>query len=107
MEIIRKTFFYFRTFYYISGNQLKLKAMQKNHRNLKKYKALVFVDQEDLKEIVENLGTCGFESIETCDSHYETGVEFVGHLKDIENWAGEFNRFGITDDDIIYKELTN
>lgn len=73
------------------------------HCNEEKLKASIFVQPRDLKAVVKSLKSWEFESVETFDSSFQPGVSFVGKPSDIDEWVGEDNEFGITEDDVTYE----
>ena len=66
-----------------------------------KIKAGIFVDPQDLNDIVSHLEDFEFDSVTVENSSMQPFVSFVGHEDDITEWTGEFNRFGISEDDVV------
>ena len=65
-------------------------------------KASIFVDPRITDEVVDNLKSWGFESVKVLSSSRQPLIEFKGKEDDIEEWSGEFNRFGITSESVFY-----
>jgi hypothetical protein len=67
-------------------------------------KAGIFVDPIIADDVVQDLShpKWEFTSIEVKSTSRQPLIEWEGKEEDIEEWAGEFNRFGINNDDICY-----
>jgi len=65
-------------------------------------KASIFVDPRITDEVIDNLKSWKFSSIKVYSTSRQPLIEFKGKEEDIEEWAGEFNRFGITSESIFY-----
>jgi hypothetical protein len=67
-------------------------------------KAGIFVDPIIADDVVQDLShpKWEFTSIEVKSTPRQPLIEWEGKEEDIEEWAGEFNRFGINNDDICY-----
>ena len=65
-------------------------------------KASIFVDPRITDEVVDHLKSWGFESVKVHSSSRQPLIGFKGKEEDIEEWAGEFNRFGITSESVFY-----
>jgi len=77
----------------------------KNEKKLKLKKVGIFVDPRITDGVIDDLKSWKFLIIEEAYSlpcSRQPFIEFKGKKKDIEKWAGEFNRFGITSEDIMW-----
>jgi hypothetical protein len=68
-------------------------------------KVSIFIDPRiNTDEVVQDLShpKWGFTSIKAKPTSRQPLIEWESEEKDIEEWAGEFNRFSITYEDICY-----